>query len=191
MKILVFDDDKILYQNGIGFDDKMPKSKKEAVKLIEVFKKQIFNIEKSVDEFDKKSESKVVRLALCASDIKFVKSSDFKNGLANVEMELGDKFLIDERISNGSLNFISTSNIYYEDKIIVSRGGKIPYYKTLQTSEDDDAKVKNSIIKVVLDLRPAGVYGADFDTEKLNNGIGDFGTDFNIRLHSEFHYPTM
>ena len=33
MKILVFDDDKILYQTGIGFDDKTPKSKKEAVKL--------------------------------------------------------------------------------------------------------------------------------------------------------------
>jgi hypothetical protein len=188
MKILIFDGDKILYQSGSGFDNVAPKSKKDAAKLIVDLKKEISKLEKIVDNFDR--ENKVIdegRVAFYTSDMQTINALEFKNGLADFEIDLGDEFLFNKSISIGSLKFIAASDIYYKKTLIVPKGKEIPHFKLVQIWSDKEYMDKKA--KVILDLRPPGVYGTDFRSKLLNNGRIKRGKYFGIRFYAEYKYP--
>lgn len=104
-------------------------------------------------------------------------------GLIARTMTLGAGFDISKQQSSATLRFSSVTNIYYSagssNTLIVAAGGDVPFYNQVQTWSLD--QFANNEAKVVFDLRPAGVYGTDFDASMLNNGSGSFGGSFTIR----------
>ncbi len=83
--------------------------------------------------------------------------------------------------SSASLRFSAVTNIYYSgaagNQLVVAAGGNIPFYSSVQTWTED--QYAGGVARVVLDLRPAGVYGTDFNPNMLNDGT-NFGAAFTI-----------
>ena len=110
-------------------------------------------------------------------------ANNFTNGLYNITFALGAGFDVSKQQSSATLRFSSTTAINYSagssNTAIVAAGGEVPYYHQIQTWTEDQFRGNNA--DVVLDLRPAGVYGSDFSTDNLNDGT-DFGTLFELTV---------
>jgi hypothetical protein len=80
------------------------------------------------------------------------------------------------------LRFSAGTAIYYSgangNTLLVALGGNVPFYNQTQAYANDI--FASGQADVIFDLRPAGVYGPDFNPLMLNNGSGTFGTAFNI-----------
>lgn len=102
-------------------------------------------------------------------------------GLNNMVFTLGAGFDSSKQQSTASLRFSAVTNIYYSgaagNTLIVAAGGNIPFYSSVQTWTED--QYAGGVARVILDLRPAGVYGTDFDASMLNNGTL-FGAAYTI-----------
>jgi len=97
---------------------------------------------------------------------------EFEGGMADVEFFTGG------RHHNGNLNLISSGDIYYDNNLLVKKGETIPYFHKVQTWAD----VNTSNASVIIDLRPSGVYGTNFDKNKLNDGNGASGHNFRVEF---------
>jgi hypothetical protein len=109
-------------------------------------------------------------------------ADNWAGGLLNLTFPLGTDFDISKQQSSATLRFSAVTDIYYSgangNTLIVAEGGNIPFYSSVQTWAEDQFDSGNA--RVVLDLRPAGVYGSDFDATQLNDGGGNYGEDFDV-----------
>jgi len=99
-------------------------------------------------------------------------------------ISLGTGFDISKQQSSATLRFSAVTNIYYSagssNVLVVAAGGSVPFYAEVQNWTND--QYAGNIARVVLDLRPPGVYGTNFDTTQLNNGAGTFGNLFVVNV---------
>lgn len=109
-------------------------------------------------------------------------ADNWVNGLFNLTFVLGVGFDESKQQSSASLRFSAVTDIYYSgaagNTLVVAAGGNIPFFSSVQTWATDQYADGNA--RVVLDLRPAGVYGTDFDATMLNDGAGTFGAAFTV-----------
>jgi hypothetical protein len=86
--------------------------------------------------------------------------------------------------SSVTLRFSAGTAIYYSgangNTLLVAAGGRVPFFSQIQNWTSD--LYANGTAKVVLDLRPAGVYGADFNPAMVNNGAGLFGAAYTVTV---------
>ena len=113
-----------------------------------------------------------------------IAGSAFSNGLYNATFALGVGFDVSKQQSSATLRFVSTTNIYYSagssNTLVVAAAGQVPFFSQVQTWTEDQFAGNNA--DVVLDLRPAGVYGSDFSTDNLNSGSTEFGASVNFTV---------
>jgi len=104
----------------------------------------------------------------------------FVGGLLNTATTL-TSFDTSKQQSSATLRFSATTDIYYSgaagNVLVVAEGGNIPFYSSVQTWAQD--QYADGVARIVLDLRPAGVYGADFNANMLNDGT-NFGSAFAV-----------
>ena len=94
-------------------------------------------------------------------------------GLNNMVVGLGTGFDVSKQQSSATLRFTATTDIYYSagtagNKLIAYAGTPIPFYSSVQTWTQD--QYADGKARIIVDLRPAGIYGADFNPANLNNG---------------------
>jgi len=103
-------------------------------------------------------------------------------GLNNMVFALGAGFDTSKQQSSATLRFTAATDVYLSgaagNTLLVAAGGNIPFYSSVQTWAQDQYQDGNA--RVILDLRPAGVYGTDFDATQLNDGAGTFGAAFSL-----------
>lgn len=92
-------------------------------------------------------------------------STELVGGLITDTFTLGSDFDINVQQSSSTLRFVPTSDILYNTTVVTAAGGSVKYYSQLQTWGSD--QFANQEARVVLDVRPAGVYGSDFDESLL------------------------
>ena len=98
-------------------------------------------------------------------------SGSTTNGLITTAITLGTDFNVSTSQSSASLTFTASTAILYNGVQIFGVGQVIPFYSQLQTYGQD--LFAAGTFNVVLDIRPAGIYGLDFDYSKLGtNGVG-------------------
>ena len=111
-------------------------------------------------------------------------ANSFSNGIYAGTFTLGAGWDVSTSQSSSTLRFSAVTNIYYSgangNSLVVAAGGRIPFYSQIQTYASD--LFANGTAKVVLDLRPAGVYGTDFNAALLNDGAGNFGSVFALNF---------
>jgi hypothetical protein len=111
-------------------------------------------------------------------------ANSFSNGIYAGTFTLGAGWDVSTSQSSATLRFSAVTNIYYSgangNSLVVAAGGRIPFYSQIQTYASD--LFANGTAKVVLDLRPAGVYGTDFNAALLNDGAGKFGSVFALNF---------
>ena len=114
-----------------------------------------------------------------------VAATAFANGIAAVSnIPLGAGWNVSTAQSSSTLRFSAETAIWYSgangNTLLVAQSGNVPFYNQIQAYAND---IFNSgQADVVFDLRPAGVYGADFNPALLNNGSTLFGAAFNIKI---------
>jgi len=97
------------------------------------------------------------------------------NGLLEEDFYLGGGDL-----KNISLNLVSSADVYYKDELIIKKGGLIPFYHQCQKWHEE--QFVDGYAKVILDFRPSGVFGSNFDINNINDGNSNFGEDFKIEI---------
>jgi hypothetical protein len=102
--------------------------------------------------------------------------------LAVTNIPLGAGWNTSTAQSSSTLRFSAGTAIYYSgetgNSLLVALGGNVPFYNQIQAYANDI--FASGQADVIFDLRPAGVYGSDFNPLMLNNGSGTFGASFNI-----------
>jgi len=103
-------------------------------------------------------------------------------GLNDMIFTLGAGFDVSKQQSSATLRFSAVTDVYYSgsgsNTLVVAAGGNIPFYHSVQTWAED--QFAGGVARVVLDVRPAGIYGSDFDASMLNDGAGSFGAAFSL-----------
>jgi hypothetical protein len=80
---------------------------------------------------------------------------------------LGSSFDVNKAQSSSSLAMSAVTNVVYNGSIVNLSGTSIKYYSSLQTWGTDVFASQN--VGIVLDVRPAGVYGQSFNYALLQN----------------------
>jgi hypothetical protein len=98
-------------------------------------------------------------------------SGDTSNGLVTpgTDFALGTSFDVSNQQSSSTLRFSAVTAVVYNGTTVFAAGESIKFYSQLQTWGED--QFDNQEAKVILDVRPAGVYGSDFDDSLLQNFI--------------------
>ncbi len=114
-----------------------------------------------------------------------INASAFTAGISSKTFALGTGFDVSKQQSSASLYLSAVTAIYYLESanvntLIVPAGGRIPFFSQVQTWTNDQFASNNLL--AVVDLRVNGIYGADFDVNKLNNGAGSSGASYNISM---------
>jgi hypothetical protein len=108
-------------------------------------------------------------------------AENFAGGLLNTSFTLNDMD-VSKQQSSATLRLSATTAIYYSgangNTLVVAEEGNIPFYSSVQTWAED--QYAGGVARLIVDLRPAGVYGTDFDPLMLNDNAGNFGTAFNV-----------
>jgi hypothetical protein len=89
------------------------------------------------------------------------------DGLVEATFALGTAFDVQKQQSSSTLRFSAVTAVVYDGTNVFNAGDSIKYYSQMQTWGEDQFADQNA--KVILDIRPAGVYGADFDNALLAN----------------------
>ena len=122
--------------------------------------------------------------------VKAVPYSGCSNGLYSTTFDLGATFDSNKQQSSATLRFSAGTAIYYsagsQNILIVHAGAGVPFFSQVQTWGHDMFDGANHTAKVVLDLRPPSVLGADFNTLMLNNGAGTFGVTVTTNITPAF-----
>jgi hypothetical protein len=92
-------------------------------------------------------------------------SGSTTDGLVETTFALGSDFDVNKAQSSSSLRFSAVTDVTYDGTAVFAAGESVKYYSSLQTWGQD--MFANQQAKVILDVRPVGVYGADFDSAKL------------------------
>lgn len=100
-----------------------------------------------------------------------VGSGSTTTGLIETGVTLGTSFDIVKAQSSSSLIMSAVTAVVYNGVTVVAAGSNIRYYSSLQKWGTDQFSYGGTAqtAGVVLDVRPAGVYGASFNTALLQN----------------------
>ena len=115
-----------------------------------------------------------------------IASNNFANGILAATFALGAGWDVSTAQSSATLRFSAATDIYYSgangNTKIVAAGYSVPFFSQVQTWTAD--MYAGQTARIVLDLRPAGVYGADFDANMINNGAGSplYGAAYSITI---------
>ena len=110
-------------------------------------------------------------------------SGSTTNGLITTAITLGTDFNVSTSQSSASLTFTASTAILYNGVQIFGVGQVIPFYSQLQTYGSDLFAAGK--FNVVLDVRPAGIYGLDFDNSKLGiSGVGSMSANAFYNVYS-------
>ena len=119
---------------------------------------------------------------------KTMTADNFTNGIYDPGAWTLTGFDVSKQQSSATLRFSSTTAIYYSagssNILVVAAGGAVPNYANVQSWGLDQFAA--STVNIVLDLRPASVYGSDFNAAMLNNGSGTFGASFTLTITPAF-----
>lgn len=96
-----------------------------------------------------------------------VGSANTTTGLIEQTVALGTSFDVNKAQSSSSLIMSAVTAVVYNGTTVVAAGGSIKYYSSLQKWGAD--VFANQQTGIVLDVRPAGVYGASFNYALLQN----------------------
>ena len=120
-------------------------------------------------------------------------SGDTANGLvtAPTAFALGASFDVNVQQSSSTLRFSAVTAVVYNGTTVFAAGESIKFYSQLQTWGQD--QFANQEANVILDVRPAGVYGSDFDDSLLANFtvIPAYETFTNLEAESEMSELTI
>ena len=123
--------------------------------------------------------------------VKPLSGDSFSSGLAAVTVNLTDgagTFDDNKQQSSATVRMSAMTNVYYsagsQNILIVAAGGSLPYFSQQQAWGHD--QYENSQAKIILDLRPASVIGADFNPSMLNDGVSKFGSAFEVTFKPAF-----
>jgi hypothetical protein len=105
-------------------------------------------------------------------------SGSTTNGLITTVVTAGTDFNISTAQSSASLTFTASTAIQYNGVQIFGVGQVIPFYSQMQTYGQDI--FAGGVFNVVLDVRPAGIYGLDFDNSKLGPGVLSANASYNV-----------
>jgi len=94
-------------------------------------------------------------------------SGDTTNGLITQTIALGSTFSINKQQASSTLRFVATGDVTYNGSVVVAAGASIPFYSQMQKWGEDQYNSGNA--DIVLDIRPAGVYGSDYDASLLQD----------------------
>ena len=111
-------------------------------------------------------------------------AENFASGiLAVTNIPLGAGWNTSTAQSSSTLRFSAVTDIKYSgasgNVTLVAAGGNVPFYNQIQAYANDI--FASGQADVIFDLRPAGVYGPDFNPLLLNDGT-NFGASFNISI---------
>ena len=112
-------------------------------------------------------------------------ANNFTNGIYAVSnIPLGAGWNTSTAQSSATLRFSAETAIWYSgangNTLLVAQSGNVPFYNQIQSYAND--LFASGQADVIFDLRPAGVYGADFNPALLNNGSTLFGAAYNIKI---------
>lgn len=96
-----------------------------------------------------------------------VGSADTTTGLIEKTVALGASFDVSKQQSSASLTMSAVTAVVYNGSTVVAAGANIKYYSSLQKWGADQFASQQA--GIVLDVRPAGVYGASFNYALLQN----------------------
>ena len=94
-------------------------------------------------------------------------SGDTADGLVEATFALGADFDVNTQQSTSTLQFSAVTDVTYNGTAVFAAGSSVKYYSQLQTWGSDQFAGQNA--SVILDVRPAGVYGSDFDVSLLED----------------------
>lgn len=97
-------------------------------------------------------------------------SADTTTGLVELTVTLGASFDINKAQSSSTLRMSAVTPVVYNGTTLVAAGADITYYTQVQKWGSD--QFAGQTAKIVLDVRPSGVYGSDFSTALLSNFTG-------------------
>ena len=89
------------------------------------------------------------------------------DGLIDVTFNLNSTFDVNKSQSSSTLRFSAVTAVVYNNATVFAAGDSIKFYSQMQTWGQD--QFANQEAKVILDVRPAGVYGSSFDVSKLQS----------------------
>lgn len=167
MKIYVEKNGKIIFNSSENIN---PNTIEEAQMLIDSLKYNIIFLKGIICEIKETAEKdkKIIpKFNVYKSDLINIDPVCFGHGLCQWDFDLGRQFNKD---TSKSIRFISSEDIYYENSLVIKKNTPIPYYK--QMLRPDDLIYVDNKVTLILDLRPPGVYGHDFDYKKLSNKNG-------------------
>jgi len=96
-----------------------------------------------------------------------VVASSGATGLYPVQFTADTDFNVSIQQSSASIKVVADADITYTGITIIKAGAPIPFYSQMQTWSQD--QFANGFINLVLDARPAGLYGLDFDANQLSD----------------------
>ena len=96
-------------------------------------------------------------------------NTDAVEGLIPADFLLTSDFTLERQESSSTLRFVTLNDIDYNGVRIFDAGESVKYYSQLQTYGQD--QFANQQAKVILDVRPRGVYGSDFVATALTSSF--------------------
>ncbi len=105
-------------------------------------------------------------------------TTGYAAGLVPLSLTLGSQFNISTAQSSASLGVSATTAYAYNGVQVIPVGGAVPFYSQLQTYGQD--QFANGNASIVLDIRPAGIYGLDLDDSK----VGSFSANAFYKVYS-------
>jgi hypothetical protein len=94
-------------------------------------------------------------------------STELVSGLVTDTFALGATFDVNKQQSSSSLRFSAVTNVVYNNTVVYTAGDSVKFYSQMQTWGEDQFASQQA--NVILDIRPAGVYGSDFDDSLVAN----------------------
>jgi len=94
-------------------------------------------------------------------------SGSTTDGLISVTVTLGPNFDINKQQSSSTLRMSAVTAVVYNGTTVVAAGGDVLFYNQVQRWGQDLFASQQAAI--LLDVRPAGIYGANFNAALLQN----------------------
>lgn len=106
--------------------------------------------------------------ATCMQAVFTSGSTGAGSGLIPVTFTANTDFNVSVQQSSASFSVSAVNTVFYNNVPIIAAGSKIPFLSQMQKWGSD--QFAGGIISIVLDVRPAGIYGLDFDATQIGSG---------------------
>ena len=105
-------------------------------------------------------------------------SGSTTNGLISTAITFNTDFNTSVQQSSASIVITAATPVVYNGVTIIPTGGAIPFYNQIQAYGQD--QFANGAAQIVLDVRPAGIYGLDFDPSQFGTTLFSANASYNV-----------